>query len=129
MEAWMESGAFRRWFLHGTDGQWIEPPLFDVRSGGRFDLRLKSSNGFFHLYGEVREVIIPDKLVMHWRWDKEFPIMPGPGETLVTIEFISEQGDTALVITHESLPSMAARDAYERGWNRCLDGIAALIQA
>jgi NAD(P)-dependent dehydrogenase (short-subunit alcohol dehydrogenase family)/uncharacterized protein YndB with AHSA1/START domain len=128
-DAWMDGAALRHWFLHGTDGQWIEPLLFEIRSGGRFDLRLRTSNGMFHLYGEIRDVIIPEKLVMHWRWDKDFPIMPGPGETLVTIEFIEEQGGATLTITHESLPSMAARDAYERGWNRCLDGIAAFIQA
>jgi uncharacterized protein YndB with AHSA1/START domain len=125
-DAWMDSAAFHRWFLHGTDSQWIEPPLFEVRPGGRFDLRLRSSNGVFHLYGEVRGVIIPERLVMHWRWDKDFPIMPGPGETLVTIEFMEEQGGTTLTITHQSLPGMAARDAFERGWTRCLDGIAAL---
>lgn len=128
-DAWTDSAAFHRWFLHGTDGQWIEPPVFEVRPGARFDLRVRSSNAEFHLYGEVRDVIIPEKLVMRWRWDKDFPIMPGPGETLVTIEFMKEQGGTTLTITHESLPSMAAQGAYERGWNRCLDGVAALIQA
>ena len=128
-DAWTDSAAFRRWFLHGTDGQWVEPPVFEGRPGGRLDLRLRSSNGIFHLHGEVRDVIAPERLVMHWRWDKDFPIMPGPGETLVTIEFSEEQEGATLAITHESLPNMAARDAFERGWNRCLDGIAALIRA
>jgi len=127
--AWTDSAAFRRWFLHGTDGEWLEPPSFEVRPGGRFDLRLRSPKGIFHLYGEVRDVIVPEKLVMHWRWDKDFPIMPGPGETSVTVEFVKDPGGTTLVVTHESLPNMVARDAYERGWNRCLDGIAAFIQS
>jgi uncharacterized protein YndB with AHSA1/START domain len=47
----------------------------------------------------------------------------------VAVEFMKKQGGTSLTITHESLPSIAAHDAYERGWNRCLDGIAAYIQA
>ena len=66
---------------------------------------------------------------MHWRWDKDFPILAGPGETLVTVEFIQGPSGATLAITQEALPSMAAYDAYERGWNRCLDGIDAYIQA
>ena len=128
-DAWRDSAAIRRWFLHGTDGQWVDPPVFEVRPGGRFDLRLRSEKGVFHLHGDVQDVVIPEKLVMHWRWDKDFPILAGPAETLVTIEFIEDPDGTSLVITHEALPSMAAHDAYERGWNRCLDGIVAFIQA
>lgn len=127
-DAWRDGAAIHRWFLHGTDGQWVEPPVFEARPGGRFDLRLKSEKGVFHLHGDVQDVVIPEKLVMHWRWDKDFPILAGPAETLVTIECIEDQDGTTLAITHEALPSMAAHDAYVRGWNRCLDGIAAFIQ-
>lgn len=127
-DAWMDSAAIRQWFLHGTDGAWVEPPVFEARPGGRFDLRLRSPKGVFHLHGDIQEVIAPEKIVMHWRWDKDFPILAGPGETLVTLEFIEDPAGATLAINQEALPNMAAYDAYKQGWNRCLDGIAAYIR-
>jgi imidazolonepropionase-like amidohydrolase len=34
-----------------------------------------------------------------------------------------------LVLTQEHLPRAAARDAFEKGWARCLDGIANLLSS
>ena len=53
----------------------------------------------------------------------------GPGNTLVTLEFFDRGQKTEIVLTQTGFPSEAARLAHEKGWNRCLDGIAQLLAA
>jgi uncharacterized protein YndB with AHSA1/START domain len=41
----------------------------------------------------------------------------------VTICFEAHGPSTEVVVTHERIPSEAARTSHERGWTGCLDGL------
>lgn len=58
-----------------------------------------------------------------WRWESQ----PEMGETLVTVEFLDRAGATEVVLLHELFPSEPARDDHDKGWNGCLDKLAAIL--
>lgn len=116
---WTDLQAVAKWFLPLENAHWTEPPIFDVRPGGRFSLRLIARQEFYDLHGTFREVRSPEKLVLNWRWDKDSPLAGSPGDTEVTIEFTAHEGRTNIVLTQLGFRNEESRGQYERGWNRC----------
>jgi len=47
----------------------------------------------------------------------------------VTIQFLQQGASTNVVLPHSGLPSEAARDAHNKGWQRCFDGIEKLLSS
>ena len=124
-DLWTDPRALEKWFLPEGGAEWLRAPEIDARPGGRFRIDVTSEGREFHLFGEYREVAPPGRLVFSWSWGEDFPILDGPADTLVQIDLSERGGTTRLVLEHE-LPTAAACDAHERGWNRCFDGIAKL---
>ena len=48
---------------------------------------------------------------------------------LPAIEFIGKGKDTAVTLTQTGLANVEARNAHEKGWNRCFDGIEHVLRA
>ncbi len=47
----------------------------------------------------------------------------------MTIDFVAREQGTELMLTQTGFSSLAARNAHEKGWNRCIDGIEQLVRA
>ena len=127
-DAWTDPAAIRQWFPNGASVHWDGDPKVDARRGGRFDWKVIGDDNprdIFHFRGAYREIRRPAKLVFTWNWES-LPIdgVRGPGRTMVTIEFMAESSGTKIMLTQTGLPSEAARDAHDKGWKRCFNGIA-----
>lgn len=125
--AWTDPAAVAQWFLPLTDAHWIAPPRLDPRVGGAFGLELVSQGKTYSIRGTYLEVSPPDRLVFTWQWGDDIPDFGGPGDTEVRVSLVNRGRMTVCVITHTGFPSQGARDAHERGWSRCLDGMARLL--
>jgi uncharacterized protein YndB with AHSA1/START domain len=75
--------------------------------------------------GEFRTVEQPRKLVYTWN------VSPGSdGTSLVTVRFEPRgQGATEVVVLHEEITTATVRDSHGKGWEGCLDGLAAYFAA
>jgi uncharacterized protein YndB with AHSA1/START domain len=96
----------------------------DLRIGGHFriDNALPDGNTVT-IEGTFREIERPHRLVYTWRM--------GHGsseESLVTVRFEARgAGSTEVIVVHENVPSEAARQSHEQGWNGCLDGLSTFL--
>jgi uncharacterized protein YndB with AHSA1/START domain len=100
----------------------------DVRTGGTYTVVLKMEDGdLWRLRGEYREVDPPNRLSMTWTWVEDDP--KDEQNTLLTIECKPDGAGTGLELRHELFVRTESRDNHEHGWNRCLDKIAAQLNA
>lgn len=125
--AWTDPPAVAQWFLPLMDAHWIARPCLDPRVGGTFGLELVSQGKTYRIRGTYLEVSPPERLVFTWQWGDDIPDFGGPGSTEVRMSLENRGRTTLCVLTHTGFPSHAARDAHERGWGRCLDGMARLL--
>ena len=128
---WTQPADVKKWFVHGARVHWSENPAIDARPGGQYRCSVVSNDNdaeIFAFRGTYREVERARKLVFSWEWHT-LPIdgVEGPGNTLVVIEFVQQGTATKVVLTQTGLPNEAARDAHDKGWRRCFDGIASAL--
>ena len=126
-QVWIEPGAVRKWFVHGATVHWNQDPELDAKAGGQYSWSVVSDDNdqaIFAFHGRYREVEPGKRLVFSWKW-ATLPIegVNGPGNTLVTLDFSEHGRETKVVLTQTRLPSEAARNAHDKGWRRCFDGI------
>jgi uncharacterized protein YndB with AHSA1/START domain len=97
----------------------------DLRVGGRYRIDNALPDGTtVTIEGEFRDIQRPHRLVYTWHMGQ------GAEESsLVTVHFQSRGEATDVVVVHESVPSAAARDSHEKGWNGCLDGLETFFTA
>lgn len=122
--AWVDPTAIARWFVHGANVHWLSPPEVDARAGHGFRFRVAGGEGESDFAGTYRELTRPRRLQFTWRWEA-LPIIEGPGDTSVLVEF-EESAGTRISLVQNHLPHSEALEAHRRGWERCLDGMAAL---
>ncbi len=120
-DAWTLPEHLRAWW--GPRPVTCSGAEIDLRVGGRYRIANAIPDGTTVLIeGEFREIERPYKLVYTWRMGGELE-----ETSLVTVRF-EERGDsTEVVIVHEQVPSEAARDSHERGWDGCLDGLVSFF--
>ena len=115
--AWTEPGELVKWW--GPKGFTVPICEMDVRPGGGWRTCMRSFKGNEHcVRGIYREVNPPERLVFTWAWEQGDM---KDVETLVTVEFHDRDGATDMVLTHDGLPSVSARDAHDQGWSSSLD--------
>jgi uncharacterized protein YndB with AHSA1/START domain len=91
----------------------------DLRVGGHYRLGNEPPDGtIVWIAGEFELVAPPHRLAYSWR------IEPAP-PTRVTVRFEPRDGGTEVIVVHERIPSADIRDEHARGWDGCLDGLAA----
>ena len=64
-------------------------------------------------------------LVYTWRMGQQ----GAEEESLVTVRFEPRGDATEVVVVHENVPNLAARESHEKGWVGCLDGLEAFCAA
>jgi len=127
---WVEPEAIQKWFVHHAPVHWSHAPTVEATRGGHYSWSVANDDDqreVFAFHGTYREVKPSKRIVFTWEWTV-LPIagVNGPGKTLVTVEFFQQGNSARIVLTQANLPSEAAREAHQRGWERCLDGIAKL---
>lgn len=125
-ELWRDGVVVGSWFLP-TDGVWIERPTLKPVVGGEFSLRMSVSGEQYHIHGVVTDATPNQRLVLDWSWESSSPILGSGASTRVSVEILSAGGGADVVITHDGMPGVAVRDAYIRGWRRCLEGMQRVI--
>ena len=98
----------------------------DVRAGGAYSITMLMPDGErMRAHGIYREVRVPERLQMTWRWEEDDPA--DEHDTLLTLEFHDRNGKTEFVLTHEQLASTESRDRHEDGWGQIADALGAAL--
>jgi len=118
-EAWTDPGQLRRW--------WGPPEVacigaeIDLKVGGHYRIGNAFADGSVLWISGAFERIEPPRLLVY-TWCVE---PAGAGLERVTIRFDEKDGTTDICVIHERIADPAVRASHERGWNGCLDGLAA----
>jgi uncharacterized protein YndB with AHSA1/START domain len=121
-DAWTQPEHLRAWW--GPRPVTCSGAEVDLRVGGRYRIDNAIPDGSSVIIeGEFREIDRPRKLVYTWRMGRD------TRETsLVTVRFEERGTATEVVIVHEQVPTEAARESHDKGWNGCLDGLSAFLE-
>jgi len=106
-KAWLEAAALQKWWGPMAAVDW-KPKLGNTF---RFDYPLVAGDKTA-VVGEFRD-LSEDMLVLSWVGEGAKKALGG---TLVTVEFRQVPKGTELALTHELLPTGAARDAQRTEW-------------
>jgi len=126
--------VFAAWTDRALVAQWLGPlnttctiHEWDARAGGAYSLTMHDAEGDdMPLSGEFREIAPPERLVMTWIWGRG--AMAGR-ETVLTLEFEEDGGQTVLRLRHSLLPDAAWAQRHSRGWDSCFDSLDASLAA
>jgi len=109
--AWTEPQALSRWFGPANTESVTRADL-DVRVGGRYTIRFRTSDGEEHgVSGVYQEVEPQRRLSFTWAWQSTPERV-----SRVTIELQAQAGGCELRFRHDSFFDQQARDNHERGW-------------
>jgi uncharacterized protein YndB with AHSA1/START domain len=106
MKSWLEAGVLQKWWGPAASVDW-KP---EVGNAFRFDYLAAGEKSA--VVGEFRD-ISEDMLVLSWVGEGGRKALGG---TLVTVEFRQVGKGTEVALTHELLPTAAARDAQRNEW-------------
>jgi uncharacterized protein YndB with AHSA1/START domain len=116
-EAWTRPEHLRAWW--GPRPVTCSGAEVDLRVGGRYRIDNALPDGkTLVIEGTFRAIEPPHKLVYTWCMGAD-----APESSLVTVRFEARGDATEVVVVHESIPSEAARQSHQAGWNGCLDGL------
>ena len=124
-EAWTTPEALKRWWC--PPGWQAERMEVDLRVSGAFHLGMRrmSDGSTAAVEGRFLEVQRPERLVYTWRWTGALKDM---SESRVTVEFVDEQGDTRLTLTHDRLPDIPLWHRHRAGWIAACDRMEDALQ-
>jgi len=127
-DAWTKAEILVQWF--GPVGFSILSADNDLTVGGQYKIIIQSPDKkqISHR-GEYVEISAPNTLAFTWIIEDQ---ACGGCEgvqaiTLVSLAFKTVGDSTELVLTHEKLPSQAAVDGHQFGWQGSFDSLAALL--
>jgi NAD(P)-dependent dehydrogenase (short-subunit alcohol dehydrogenase family)/uncharacterized protein YndB with AHSA1/START domain len=123
IDLWRDGNAVASWFLPPSDAQWIESPVVEPHPGGRFNLHLSAGGNWFRINATFVAVAPDTGIELQWSWQSSSPILGSGHDTKVNVSFGPARGGVDVTVTHDGLPNETVRDAYIRGWRRCLDGM------
>lgn len=120
-KAWTEPERIRKWW--GPRGFTTLSCEIDFRPGGLWRTYRKAPDGKEHVSRSVfREIVEPERLVFTYAWEDA---EGNPKhETLVTLTFVEQNGNTVLTFQQGVFESVTARDAHEEGWSSVFELLA-----
>lgn len=125
---WTNPAEMDKWNV--PEGMTVPEAEQDIRVGGKFRAVLMEADGTRHTaVGEYREVTPPERLVYTHAWltDDETNGRTTP-QTIVTVEFLTENDGTRVVLTQTGFANKASRDGHEGGWSSTLDQFARMFR-
>ena len=119
--AWTRPELLVRWW--GPEGVACPAAEIDLRVGGRYRIgnRLPDETVVW-IVGTFEVVEAPQRLAYSWKLESQ----EGPSER-VTVCFDAKGPATEVIVTHERIPTDAARASHARGWEGCLTGLVAFL--
>jgi uncharacterized protein YndB with AHSA1/START domain len=116
--AWTDPSIVAQWFFVGPD--WQAEMVNDLRVGGRYELKMTTSEGQVHtMHGEYLEIQRPRRLSFTWSSHVA-------KNTEVTIELEPSERGTQLTLTHRLVPADAV-EPHAMGWQGCLGHLHELL--
>ena len=122
--AWTTPEALKRWWCPPG---WVPERIeVDLRTGGTYSLGMRESHGasVVSIQGQFLEVRPPERLVYTWCWHGAFEGMP---ETQVTVEFLSIETGTEVVVLHENFPDARLWNRHRSGWIAACDRMERIL--
>ena len=117
--AWTTPAQLEQWW--GPKDVRCSCAEVDLRVGGRYRIANDLPDGnTVWIEGEFETITPPHKLVYTWR-------LAGGDAERVTVQFNARDEATEVIVVHERIANIAAREEHERGWIGCLDGLADLL--
>jgi uncharacterized protein YndB with AHSA1/START domain len=121
-EAWTQPTHLKEWW-GPKDVECVDAQV-DLRVGGRYRIANRFPDGkVVWIAGEFEVIEPPHKLVYTWRVEPE-----SQATERVTVRFEWQGDATEVMILHERILNVPARDMHEKGWQGCLDGLAEYLQ-
>jgi uncharacterized protein YndB with AHSA1/START domain len=106
--AWLDPASLAQWMCPGDIGS--ATAEVDGRVGGRFRIVMHHGRGSAEHSGEYLTIDRPSLLSFTWTSEATNGL-----PTLVTVEFLEQDGGTELVLTHRRLPP-GKIDDHRKGW-------------
>jgi uncharacterized protein YndB with AHSA1/START domain len=123
-QAWTDPEHLAHW--PGPKGFTATSDKFDCSPGGFYRTCLHAPDGTDHwVRGTYLEVEPPARLVFTHAWEGDDG-NPGP-ETIVTVTFKDENGQTLMRFHQAIFTSLASRDGHGEGWNQSFDRLEAYL--
>ncbi len=132
-QAFVSAEALKEWW--SPKGYVAVEAHADVRVGGRYSLVMRSKSGSETVYvrGFYQDISPPKKIVFTHVFEKRSGgamfarARLADHQTLVTVEFKAHEGATELILVQEKIPTPAAEDLVQIGWQGILDKLAGYV--
>ena len=126
-QAFVSAVALKEWW--SPKGYVTVEAHADVRIGGRYSVVMRSQAGSetVYVHGFYRDIRPPNKIVFTHVFDRRggesmfAQVGLAEHQTLVTVEFKALGGATELILVQEKIPTQAAEDLVQIGWQGILD--------
>ena len=123
--AFCSAEAVSAWFSPHADIA-VQPQTYEFAPGGRFRLRYTMPDGSQPVVGgEFEEIREATRIVFTWIWEAPDPHADIP--TRVTVELLTKDRGTEVVITHEQLPREDFCARYRAGWEGTLSRLSRFL--
>ncbi len=127
--------VFKAWSTPEHLAHWSGPHGFttphhsmDFRPGGAFRACLRAPDGSDHwVQGVYRDIVEPERLVFTHSWGDANGNSASP-ETVVTITFEDQNGQTLMTFHQGSFDSVQSRDGHRGGWSESIDRLDTYLQ-
>ena len=122
--AWSDPKILMIWWKAG-DAYEASLAEVDFSEGGKYRLGMKHiESGNEHIVGgEYKEIIPNEKIVFSWAWE-----IHNPEEVSeVCVEFKTTENGTEVILTHSGFQTEASMNEHNKGWNACLEPLAAVF--
>ena len=94
----------------------------DVRVGGHFCVRFRTEDGRIHeCQGEFLEVVVPERLVMSWRWSEGGDPEEQGNVSRVELHLRAVDTGTELTLIHAALRNETSVNSHAGGWDGALN--------
>ncbi len=122
-DAFVDARQLERWKC--PRGMTVPQASTDPREGGRWQLSMLARDGTrFELGGVYRELRRPERLVYTFCWHTG----PAPGvQTLVEVDFVEQDGGTALRMRHSGFADAAQCESHTQGWRSTLNQLVDIV--
>lgn len=120
-EAWTRPEVMNEWMAPGPDSKCVSSS--DAKLGGRYKVAMHLPDGSVHTaFGEYTEFNPYTRLAFTWSWEDS-----ATKDTLVTVDFIEQGGQTEMRLTHERFQDSETRDKHGEGWAGCIANLESLL--
>ena len=126
-DAFTNPEVMNKWMA--PEGMTIPEASMELRVGGKFRAVMQEKNGTQHVVlGTYKEVDPPARLVHTHCWvidnGKSKDTTP---ETIVSIDFIEENGATRIMFSQTGFMNKQSRDGHEAGWSSSFDNLQKIL--